>query len=179
MNRRNLMSSSALVLPAVGLLAACTAANTATVDATITRVVGYIQAGVTALSSTVAIFSSQMPAATQSVVASAMNALSAAAGVVETAVDGSGGATAVATGAQGVITALQVAGDAVVAGLSVIPGASAAVGVAKLALALVPVIQQFVASILPATATVPVPTAQEGLASMLPLAQIRLGVVVK
>ena len=176
---RRLFGSSALVAVPLALTGCTwvqsltTTAGSAAGQAAVARVVAYIQAGVTTLKNAVAIFGGQMSASAQGTVADALGALDAAAASVGNAITTAASSTVVATSAGTVISTMQIAVDAVLAGLSFIPGAGAAIIIAKEVAAFIPVISAFVSSILPPAATVPVPA----LSARSPAAAKHLGVM--
>lgn len=172
MTSRRLFTSSALIgsLTVVG----CNIVTSPTVNtATVTKILSYAQAAISSLKVVVALFGSQMSASVQASVSNALAGLEAAAASVGTDIANASSSTTTAGDTQSVISALQIAVDAILAALSLIPGAGAAVAIAKEVALLIPVIQSLVTSILTPSAPAPVPTARIGNAAA------RLGVIAR
>lgn len=181
MNRRSLIAdapaaaigATALSLDAVAALDACSLANTAGTaagNAAVAKVVSYVQTGVASLETLVAAFGAQMQVNARTTVQAALNALTAAAGEVGQAVSNAVPPLSTSTAVTKVSSALQIAVDAVIAGLTSLPGATAALDIARTVAGLVPVIAGLATSI---TSPVVAPTAGE-----IPIAVKRLGVMV-
>lgn len=175
MNRRLALSVAAgsTAIAALATLDACSLANTAGTaagNAVVAKIVSYVQTGVASLATIVAAFGAQMQVNARTTVQAALNALTAAAGEVGQAVSNAVPPLSTSTAVTKASSALQIAVDAVIAGLTAIPGATAALDIARTVAGLVPVIAGLATSI---TSPVVAPTA-----GAIPIAVKRLGVMV-
>ena len=155
MNRRLLLSTSALALPA---LAGCAAiqnltngAGTAAGQAAVAKLVSYVQAAVTGLTTLLTTFGSAMSASARTTAQDALNALNAVATSIGNAVSSGAAASSAASTAQNVGTLIQTAANAIILGLQAVPGLGPAVavgiGIAQEVVAFIPTITQFIASL--------------------------------
>ena len=147
-SRRNLFAAA----PALGLaLAGCASLSTSTIQADTPKVEAYIQGGVTTIQAYLLAFGSLMSSATFTSATSALASLSTAATAVGTAIANASPTATTASAVQNVSSLLQLAIDAVVAGLSSIvsPGTAvvAAIGVAQEVATFLPVLAAFVQSV--------------------------------
>lgn len=181
MNRRSLIAdvpaaaigATAFSLAVVASLDACSLANTAGTaagNAAVAKIVSYVQTGVASLQTLMGSFGAQMQTNARTTVQAALNALTAAAGEVGQAVSNAVPPMSTSTAVTKASSALQIAVDAVIAGLTSIPGATAALDIARTVAGLVPVIAGLATSI---TSPVVAPTA-----GAIPIAVRKLGVMV-
>ena len=150
MNRRSLLNTTALLTPALALAACATVQNTVTklggpaTAAQVTKVLTYIQGGVSVLSTVVAVFGPLIPAPYNAEVSTALTALTAATGAFGQALSGGSTATTAATGIQGVENLFNGVTSALLSGLQVLPNPNSTI---KTAIATVQSVQTWTPTI--------------------------------
>ena len=150
MNRRALLNTTALLTPVVALAACSPIQNAVTqlggpaTAAQVTKVLTYIQGGVSVLSTVVAVFGPMIPAPYNVEVSTALTALTAATGAFGQALSGGSTATTAATGIQGVENLFNGVTSALLSGLQALPNPNSTI---KTAIATVQSVQTWTPTI--------------------------------
>lgn len=161
-SRRSLLSTTALLAPALAV-AACTGTAATNFDAQVAKIVSYTQAGLTTITTGLTMFGGQLSAAAQQEAETALRVAQAASTAVGSAVSQGALAVANATTTTNLGSLIGAAATALLAGLTIIPNPASPIAALILALrgvqALAPSIAALAGSIIsPATVSASAPT---------------------